>query len=100
MTAQPSDGGAWAWPAVDREGRVLAWMADAACASSSTPHAWHSDDPDLTTLAIRTCQGCPVREPCLRYALEVEDPAGVWGGLTARQRRAIRRQSSTVTYLR
>lgn len=40
--------------------------------------------------AKRICAECPVREPCLRRALEFEHDGGrrfgVWGGMTARER--------------
>jgi WhiB family redox-sensing transcriptional regulator len=36
------------------------------------------------------CAGCPVREPCLDYALSYETTHGIWGGLAERDRRALR----------
>lgn len=42
--------------------------------------------------ALRLCQGCPVQEACLEYALEQEIDFGVWGGLTERQRRSLQRR--------
>lgn len=36
--------------------------------------------------ALAICAGCPVREPCRDYALAAQEPYGVWGGLTERQR--------------
>lgn len=44
--------------------------------------------------ALRLCDRCPVKEPCLRYALEQDIDHGVWGGLTERQRRALLRRRS------
>lgn len=40
------------------------------------------------------CAPCTYREPCAAYA--VADPAlqGVWGGLTQRERRALRRATA------
>jgi WhiB family redox-sensing transcriptional regulator len=32
-----------------------------------------------------------VREACLEFALEHDERAGVWGGMSARERRAYRR---------
>ena len=37
--------------------------------------------------AKQVCARCPVRQTCLRYALAAEEPYGVWGGLTAPERR-------------
>lgn len=41
--------------------------------------------------AKRVCVGCPVREACLRYALATGLDFGVFGGLTERERRGLRR---------
>jgi len=40
--------------------------------------------------AKRVCAGCRVRTECLEYALE-RDLCGVWGGLSERERRHLRR---------
>jgi WhiB family redox-sensing transcriptional regulator len=40
--------------------------------------------------ARRVCAACPVREPCLDYALSHGITYGVWGGLAERDRRALR----------
>jgi WhiB family redox-sensing transcriptional regulator len=32
------------------------------------------------------CERCPVREPCLAYALRIREPHGIWGGLDERER--------------
>lgn len=40
------------------------------------------------------CQGCPVREQCLQYALRTGQDHGIWGGLTAGERRGLRRDDA------
>lgn len=40
------------------------------------------------------CQRCLVIEECLRFALSTGQDAGIWGGLTAEERRALRRRSA------
>ncbi|MEY9944726.1 WhiB family transcriptional regulator [Kitasatospora sp. GAS1066B] len=35
------------------------------------------------------CWSCPVRGRCLALAMERKEPEGVWGGLTARERRRL-----------
>jgi hypothetical protein len=42
-----------------------------------------------TALARRLCRTCPVREPCLHYALD-HHVEGVWGGLDEAERRQLR----------
>ncbi|HEY1914695.1 MAG TPA: WhiB family transcriptional regulator [Streptosporangiaceae bacterium] len=34
-------------------------------------------------VAADVCAGCPVRKPCLQYALRARPERGVWAGLTA-----------------
>ncbi len=59
-----------------------------------------SVDPDLffpergasTKEAKAVCQGCDVRKDCLEYALANGEKFGIWGGLSERERRRIRRQ--------
>ena len=40
--------------------------------------------------ARQVCAGCPVRQACLDYAISNRIAYGVWGGLTGRERRALR----------
>jgi WhiB family transcriptional regulator, redox-sensing transcriptional regulator len=42
--------------------------------------------------ARRICLDCPVIAECLRHALTVQEPAGIWGGKTARERAALLRR--------
>ena len=47
-------------------------------------HPVNEDDGDEAKASARLC---PVREPCLEYAVTAREKDGVWGGLTARERR-------------
>jgi WhiB family redox-sensing transcriptional regulator len=40
--------------------------------------------------AKQVCAGCPVRAPCLEWALGSGQEAGVWGGTSEDERRALR----------
>ncbi|MBA2751841.1 MAG: WhiB family transcriptional regulator [Actinobacteria bacterium] len=59
-------------------------------------------DPDLffpergasTREAKEVCRGCVVREDCLEYAITNSEKFGIWGGLSERERRRIRRARS------
>src|ERR1700740_2069468 len=61
-------------------------------------------DPDLffpergmsTQEAKEVCRGCVVREDCLEYALANGEKFGIWGGLSERERRRIRRARALV----
>jgi len=39
--------------------------------------------------ARQVCAACPVRQPCLDYAITNRITHGIWGGLTERERRAL-----------
>ena len=45
------------------------------------------------TEAKAVCARCPVREQCLRYALDNGLDHGVFGGTTERERRAVTRRT-------
>ena len=44
--------------------------------------------------ARRICADCPVRQPCLDYALSHAITHGIWGGLAERDRRPLRARST------
>jgi WhiB family redox-sensing transcriptional regulator len=44
--------------------------------------------------AKQVCRGCPVSEPCLKWAIESGQDAGVWGGLSEDERRALKRRTA------
>ena len=37
------------------------------------------------------CGTCAVQQPCLEWALATGQDAGIWGGMTEEERRAVRR---------
>ena len=45
------------------------------------------DEREARAKAI--CATCPVRKPCLEYALRIREPHGIWGGLTESERRLM-----------
>ncbi len=51
----------------------------------SSPERGESAEP-----ARQVCAACPVRQPCLDYAISNRIAYGIWGGLTERERRALR----------
>lgn len=51
-----------------------------------------SDDDEAAEEAKSICAACPVREPCLEFALSTREKNGVWGGLTERERRRVLRR--------
>ena len=85
MTARPPRHGTLAAPA-----RFAArWRELAACRGADLevffPGRGESAGP-----ARQVCAACPVRQPCLDYAITNRITHGIWGGLTERERRALR----------
>ncbi|QIJ60918.1 WhiB family transcriptional regulator [Streptomyces sp. JB150] len=67
-----------------------------------------NEDPDLffpigtsgpalmqTEQAKAVCRRCPVREPCLQWALDTDQSIGVWGGTGETERRALKRRANS-----
>lgn len=67
------------------------WARRAACAGTD-PELWFPNQgaPDAQAKAI--CDSCPVRQQCLDYALRWDIQFGMWGGLSTRERRRLRRK--------
>jgi WhiB family transcriptional regulator, redox-sensing transcriptional regulator len=71
------------------------WMSNAVCAQIGGD-LWFSTEYEDRAIAKDICKKqCPVQTQCLAYALDVEavadgDPVGVWGGLSANERKRIR----------
>ncbi|MFE1590355.1 WhiB family transcriptional regulator [Streptomyces sp. NPDC058737] len=74
------------------------WREYAAC---------RTEDPDLffpigttgpaalqTEQAKAVCRTCPVREQCLRWALDTGQTIGVWGGTSELERRTLKRREA------
>jgi WhiB family redox-sensing transcriptional regulator len=68
------------------------WMAYAVCASTD-PEAYFPEKGGSTREAKKTCLGCDVRRQCLEYALANDERFGVWGGLSERERRKLRKKT-------
>lgn len=74
------------------EDEALAWQADALCAQTD-PEAFFPEKGGSTREAKRICDGCEVRSECLDYALANDERFGIWGGLSERERRKLRRDA-------
>lgn len=44
--------------------------------------------------AKAVCRRCPVVEQCLDWAVKAGQAEGIWGGVTASERRALRRREA------
>ncbi len=70
---------------------VLGWQERALCAQTD-PEAFFPEKGGSTREAKRVCTSCEVRAECLDYALAHDERFGIWGGLSERERRKLRRR--------
>jgi len=68
---------------------LAGWRYRAACRGADLS-VFFPGRGDSAEPARQICAGCPVREPCLDYALSHGITHGIWGGLAERDRRALR----------
>lgn len=66
------------------------WQEQALCAQTD-PEAFFPEKGGSTREAKRICQACAVRDECLEYALLNDERFGIWGGLSERERRRLKR---------
>lgn len=57
----------------------------------SEPDSFFPEKGGSTRKAKAVCRGCPLAVPCLEYAIDHGERFGVWGGLSERERRRMRR---------
>ena len=71
----------------------LSWQERALCAQTD-PEAFFPEKGGSTREAKRVCLSCDVRSQCLEYALAHDERFGIWGGLSERERRRLKRRSA------
>jgi WhiB family redox-sensing transcriptional regulator len=73
------------------------WMSLAACAGEDPELFFPIGDtgPALWQIADakQVCARCAVIEACLRWSLKTGQDAGIWGGLSESERRALKHPS-------
>jgi WhiB family redox-sensing transcriptional regulator len=75
----------------DGESQPLPWQEEALCAQTD-PEAFFPEKGGSTREAKRVCGRCEVRGDCLSYALAHDERFGIWGGLSERERRRLKRR--------
>lgn len=72
------------------------WQVRAACRGPQSavffpPSSFErKDEKDAReTRAKEICASCPVRKPCLEYAIRIKEPHGIWGGLNEVERKQV-----------
>lgn len=73
------------------ENMELSWQERSLCAQTD-PEAFFPEKGGSTREAKRVCLSCDVRQECLEYALAHDERFGIWGGLSERERRRLKRR--------
>jgi WhiB family redox-sensing transcriptional regulator len=73
----------------------MAWMDRANCLGCD-PELFFPERCESVVEAKAVCAGCVVRADCLEFALAIGEKVGIWGGLSERERRRVRRDRSGV----
>src|SRR5699024_397846 len=63
-----------------------------ALSARTEPEAFFPEKGGSTREAKKVCVSCEVRAECLEYALENDERFGIWGGLSERERRKLKRR--------
>ena len=70
----------------------LSWQERSLCAQTD-PEAFFPEKGGSTRDAKKVCVGCEVRAECLEYALANDERFGIWGGLSERERRKLKKRA-------
>jgi WhiB family redox-sensing transcriptional regulator len=70
----------------------LSWQERSLCAQTD-PEAFFPEKGGSTREAKKVCVGCEVRSECLEYALANDERFGIWGGLSERERRKLKKRA-------
>jgi WhiB family redox-sensing transcriptional regulator len=76
----------------DELGEEQGWQERALCAQTD-PEAFFPEKGGSTREAKRVCTTCDVRSECLEYALANDERFGIWGGLSERERRKLKKRA-------
>ena len=77
-------------PGLFVEDEEESWQDRALCAQTD-PEAFFPEKGGSTREAKRVCASCEVKAECLEYALQNDERFGIWGGLSERERRRLKR---------
>lgn len=67
------------------------WSALGSC-SQVDPEIFFPEKGGSNRDAKLICTKCDVREQCLQYALDNDENYGIWGGLSKKERQALKHQ--------
>ncbi len=76
--------------ALFEDGLDRTWQRRANCMGVD-PELFFPERGASTREAKEVCRGCVVREDCLEFAIANSEKFGIWGGMSERERRRVRR---------
>lgn len=82
----------WRTRALCRDGDLSVWFPPESLGEARVEEA--------SARAAEVCARCPVLLDCREYALEAREPAGVWGGMSTKQRVALLRREARARWNR
>ena len=74
---------------------IWEWQLRAACRNLDSAMFFHPErergaaKADREARAKEICRSCPVIRQCRAHALRVDEPYGVWGGMSVAERRVL-----------
>lgn len=77
--------------ALQAEGIDMAWQDFANCRGAD-PDLFFPERGASTRTAKGICRECSVQEDCLEFAIVSSEKFGIWGALSERERRKIRKE--------
>ena len=75
----------------DLIGGMPSWTEEANCKGADAD-LFFPERGASTRTAKAICRACTVQDECLEYAVENSEKFGIWGGLSERERRRVKRQ--------
>lgn len=75
-------------------GQMPEWMERGVCGQTD-PESFFPEKGGSTREAKAICERCPVAAECLDYAIDNDERFGIWGGLSERERRKVKKDMET-----
>lgn len=77
---------------LEPDAEEMGWQERALCAQTD-PEAFFPEKGGSTREAKKVCLTCDVRSDCLEAALMNDERFGIWGGLSERERRKLKKRA-------
>jgi WhiB family redox-sensing transcriptional regulator len=69
------------------------WQEEGLCRQVD-PELFYPEKGQSSASAKLICSRCPVKDECLRFALDRDEPFGIWGGTSEQDRRKMKGKQS------